>query len=62
MELDIRPFEMTRGGEVVFGRDRRCLRFACFVTGFVVSPYSPQSLEELLRLLEICPSATPGLN
>jgi len=56
MELDIRPFEMTRAGEIVYiERDReRSLAFRLFRDGvrrITIQPEVPW--EELLRLLEI---------
>ena len=56
MELDIRPFEMTRGGEVVYlERDReRSLAFRLFRDGVRRITVQPAvAWEELLRLLEI---------
>jgi hypothetical protein len=56
MELDIRPFEMTRSGEVVYiERDReRSLAFRLFRDGVRRISIQPEvAWEELLRLLEI---------
>ena len=56
MELDIRPFEMTRDGEVVYlERDReRSLAFRLFRDGVRRVSLQPDvAWEELLRLLEI---------
>jgi len=56
MELDIRPFEMTRDGEIVYlERDReRSLAFRLFRDGVRRISLQPDvAWEELLRLLEI---------
>jgi len=56
MKLDIRPFEMTRDGEVVYlERDReRSLAFRLFRDGVRQISLQPEvAWEELLRLLEI---------
>jgi hypothetical protein len=56
MELDIRPFEMTRAGEIVYiERDReRSLAFRLFRDGVRRITIQPEvAWEELLRLLEI---------
>ena len=65
MELEIRPFEMLRGGEVVYlERDReRSLAFRLFRDGVRKITIQPTvAWEELLRLLEIMSIRYTGIN